>query len=148
MFPKIIKENNCLIEKCSRRFDICKNILVVSTEFTCHATKRKYKIRGTLTCNTKNIIYLITCKSCRKQYIGSATGFKERFRIHKSDINTGKVRCGVANHLLNVCKSAICKTEYLHLPRFYGKEKNIGRRNSGLNSISEWYAINRRGYRK
>ena len=27
----------------------------------------------------------------------------ERFRIHKSDINTGKVSCGVANHLLNVC---------------------------------------------
>ena len=72
-----------------------------------------HKIRGTLTCNTKNISYFITCKSCRKQYIRSATGFKERFQIHKSDINTGKVRCGVANHLLNVCKSTICKTDYL-----------------------------------
>ena len=77
LFPKIIKENNCSIEKGSRRCDICKNFLVVSTEFTCHVTKRKYKIRGTLTCNTKNIIYLITCKCCSKQYIGSATGFKE-----------------------------------------------------------------------
>ena len=36
-----------------------------------------------------------------------ASGFKEQFRIHKSDINTGKVRCGEANHLLNVsCSSA------------------------------------------
>ena len=113
LFPKIIKENNCSTEKCSRRCDICKNFLVVSTEFTCHATKRKYKIRGTLTCNTKNIIYLITCKCCSKQYIGSATVFKERFRIHKRDINTGKVRCEVANHLLNVRKSASCKKEYL-----------------------------------
>ena len=52
LFPKIIKENNCSIEKGSRRCDICKNFLVVSTEFTCHATKRKYKTRGTLTCNT------------------------------------------------------------------------------------------------
>ena len=77
LFPKIIKENNCSIEKGSRRCDICKNFLVVFTEFTCHVTKRKYKIRGTLTCNTKNIIYLITCKCCSKQYIGSATGFKE-----------------------------------------------------------------------
>ena len=83
LFPKIIKENNCSIEKCSRRCDICKNFLVVSTEFTCHATKRKYKIRGTLTCNTKNIIYLITCKCCSKQYISSelyiSTSFKKRF---------------------------------------------------------------------
>ena len=110
MLPKIIKENNCSIEKCSRRCNICKNVLEVFTEFTCNATKRKYKIRGTLTCNTKNIIYLITCKCCSKQYVGSATGFKERFRIHKSDVNTSKVRCGVANHLLNVCKS-----EYLQV---------------------------------
>ena len=44
-------------------------------------------------------------KCCGKQYIGSAISFKERFIIHKSDINTGKVRCGVADHLLNVCHS-------------------------------------------
>ena len=41
------------------------------------------------------------------------TSFKERFQIHKSDINTGKNRCGAANHLLNVCTDAIYKTEYL-----------------------------------
>ena len=46
---------------------------------------------------------------------GSASGFKERFRIHKSDINTGKVRCGVANHLLNVCRSSASKFEYLQV---------------------------------
>ena len=103
--PKIIKENNCSIEKCSRRCDVFKIFLVVS----------KYQIRGTLTSKTKNIIYLITCKCCRKQYIASATDFKERFRIHKSDISTGKVRFGIASHLLNVCKSAICKTEYLQV---------------------------------
>ena len=53
---------------------------------------------------------MITCKCCSKQYIGSANGFKERFRIHKSDINTGTIRYGVANHPSNICKSAICKT--------------------------------------
>ena len=47
--------------------------------FTCQAAKRKYKITGIFTCNTKSIIYLIACKCCGKQYIGSATGFKERF---------------------------------------------------------------------
>ena len=92
LFPTTIKENNCSIEKCNRRCDICKTFLVLSTEFTCHATKRKYKIRGFLTCNTKNIIYLIACKCCAKQYIGSATGFRGRFRINISYINTGKIR--------------------------------------------------------
>ena len=41
LFPRTIKENNCSIEKCNRRRDICKNVLVLSTEFICHATKRK-----------------------------------------------------------------------------------------------------------
>ena len=104
---------------------------------------------------------MITCKRCSKQYIGSATGFKE-FRIHKSDINTGKVRCGVVNHLLNVCKS-----EYLQVPLIeqvfarkgedideilwkrekYWQEQLFTLKHE-LNSINEWYAINRRGYRK
>ena len=54
-------------------------------------------------------------KCFSKQYKGSATGFKERFRICKSDIDAGKIRCRVASDLLNVCKSATCKTEYLYV---------------------------------
>ena len=57
----------------------------------------------------------MACKCCGKQYIGSTTGFKEKFRIHKSDINTGKIRCGVTSYLLNVCKSVTCKTKYLQV---------------------------------
>ena len=55
LLPRTIKENYS-IEKCNRRCDICKNFLVLSTEFTCYATKRKYKIRGFLTWNTKNYL--------------------------------------------------------------------------------------------
>ena len=75
LFPRTIKENNGSTEKCNRRCNICKHFLVLSTEFTFRATKRKYKIRGFLTCNTKNITYLIACRCFGKQYIGSATGF-------------------------------------------------------------------------
>ena len=41
LFPRTIKENNCSVEKCHRRCDICKKFLVLSTELTCHATKSK-----------------------------------------------------------------------------------------------------------
>ena len=75
LFPRTLKENNGSTEKCNRRCNIYKHFLVLSTEFTCHATKRKYKTRDFLTCNTKNITYLIACRCFGKQYIGSATGF-------------------------------------------------------------------------
>ena len=43
--------------------------------------------------------YRIVCKSCCKQNVTSTTTFKERFRIHKTDNKTNKIRCGVANNL-------------------------------------------------
>ena len=58
-----------------KKCDTCKIILVVSPNFTCFATTRKYKIKGILKCDSRNVIYLISCKCCGKQYVGSATGF-------------------------------------------------------------------------
>ena len=75
MFSKATKQSISSIEKCSRRSDICKYFVEVSTEFTSHVTKRMYKIRGTLTCKTINTINVIAWKCCSKQYTGSATGF-------------------------------------------------------------------------
>ena len=39
LFLRTIKENNCSIKKCKKRCNFRKKFLVVSTEFTCHATK-------------------------------------------------------------------------------------------------------------
>ena len=44
LFPRTREENNRLIKRCNRKCGICKNLHVLSTGFTCHATKRKYKI--------------------------------------------------------------------------------------------------------
>ena len=51
-----------------------------------------------------NVIYLIRCTNCNKQYVGSAIDFKKHLRIHKSDIITKKDRCGVACHFTNKCQ--------------------------------------------
>ena len=51
------------------------------------------------------IMHLITCKNCLQQYVRSATNFKNRFRIHKSDIKTNKDRCGTAKHFNGMCKN-------------------------------------------
>ena len=84
---------------------------------------------------------------------------KKDLEIHKSDINTGKVRCAVANHLLNVCYSEGNKFEYLQIQLIeqvsvtYSKNiyKMLWEREKywhaqlltlthGLNSPNEWYA--------
>ena len=62
-----------------------------------------YSVRGSLSFNSLSIIYIISCKNCGDQYVDSATDFKARCRIQKSDINTKKDRCGIARHFNNRC---------------------------------------------
>ena len=71
--------------------------MVFDDTFKCTVTGKYYKVKGTLSCNSISVVYLIMCLCCKLQYVGSAITFKERFRIHKSDINTVKKRCGALN---------------------------------------------------
>ena len=48
------------------------------------ASKLNHQITTTITCTTKNIIYLITCLKCLIQYVGeSHRMLKERFAEHQ-----------------------------------------------------------------
>ena len=122
--------------------DICKNYLICSNYFTCSVTNRRYYTRGVLHCNCNNVIYLLTCKNCLKQYVGSATNFKNRFRIHKSDIKINKNRCGTAKHFNGKCKNDNNIFQFLsvqiieqvysnatNIKEIDGTEKNIGEAN-------------------
>ena len=60
--------------KCDKnRCDLCKNHFVESRNFSSLKTGKSYSIRPNLTCDSKNVIYLVSCKRCQLQYIGSTT---------------------------------------------------------------------------
>ena len=70
-----------------------------STSFQSFQTGKSYKIRSKLSYDSKNVIYLASCKKCNLQYIGSTTtDFRVRFRNHKSAMLTKKKTCEVAVH--------------------------------------------------
>ena len=102
MFPAKSKNSEHCITSC-KKCDICKNYLITDNKFKFKVTGRFYNVRGNLCYNSSNVIYLISCKNCEDQYIGSAIDFKARFRIHKSDIKTKKDRCGTARHFNSKC---------------------------------------------
>ena len=86
--------------KCDKtRCDLCKNFLVNSQTFSSAQTGKTYFVRQKLSCNSSNVIYLVHCKKCNLQYVGSTTTeFKVRFRNHKSSMKTNKKTCEVAIH--------------------------------------------------
>ena len=96
------EKKSYVIKNCGK-CDIFKNSLISDNTFTCKVTSKKYYINNDSDCNCMNVIYLISCTNCKEQYVGSAIDFKKRFRIHKSDINTKKDRCGAARHFTNKC---------------------------------------------
>ena len=104
---------------------------------------------------------------CNDQYVGSAykNNFKPRFKVHKSDVNTGKDKCGAAKHFLikstdagklenievhfieqveeghyNVEGKLSCKEKYWQAQLFTLSH--------GMNSTWDWYRTNRKGSRR
>ena len=59
--------------------------LIVGDRFSSHSTGTSYAINRSLDCNSRNIVYLISCKVCGFHYVGSTTTkFRLRFNNHKS----------------------------------------------------------------
>ena len=152
---------NC--EKC----DICKHYLISDNTFSCKVTNKKYYINNDFDCNCMNVIYLISCTNCKEQYVGSAIDSKKRFRIHKSDINTKKDRCGVARHFSNKCRDPQNPHAFLKIQpieQVSVKEENklddilrhrekywqalLFTNSHGMNSMAVLYIKKRKGYRK
>ena len=79
--------------KCNgKRCQVCLNINETDT-FEPFQTKQKYNTNHHLNCNDKCLIYLLSCKVCGLQYVGSTTN-KCRFRWNNYKENDGKALRG------------------------------------------------------
>ena len=85
--PPSLKNDNIKIKKCNHSRCITCSHLNIAPYFTSHANKTSYTIRHSFTCNSKNLIYLITCSKCKKQYVGMTTKpLRERINHHRTSI--------------------------------------------------------------
>ena len=76
------------IYKCNHpRCLTCPFLQEGQNKYTFSATKKERHINDTLNCKSKNLIYLIECKKCAKQYIGETKRqLNERFGEHRHSI--------------------------------------------------------------
>ena len=75
------------IYKCGNiNCDIC-NVLYLINEFQSTVTGKRYHIIFKFDCKSINVIYSLSCKRCRKQYVGSTFAkFSLRFKKYESNI--------------------------------------------------------------
>ena len=82
-----LKKTNITISTCKHpRCVTCKH-LNTSTSFKSTSTGTHYPIRYSFSSSSSNLIYLITCTKCKKQYVGLTTHtLKYRVNHHRTNI--------------------------------------------------------------
>ena len=84
------------MKTCGKQCPICPFINQVKT---IEGNNFKWKIGKQLTCETKNIVYMIQCEKCMKQYIGqSERSLKERISEHKGYIKNSHLEKATGAH--------------------------------------------------
>jgi GIY-YIG catalytic domain len=81
--PRAHSKSSAGCTKCaSTRCKAC-NFITESKNFTSRTTQETYSVPEHISCTSKNVVYLITCKLCGLQYVGE-TGrmLKERINDH------------------------------------------------------------------
>ena len=79
-----VSHNNGCTPCGKSRYQVC-NVMFDSDTFTSHVTDMEYKIDFKLNCDSSNVVYLIECKVCGAQYLGSTcTPFRLRFNNYKA----------------------------------------------------------------
>ena len=74
--------------RCGKNCATCPYISHGLTTYTFFSTRETRLIKSNLTCETKNLIYMIQCNRCNLQYIGKTKRrLKDRFNEHRRTID-------------------------------------------------------------
>ena len=72
--------NGCKGKRC----EVC-NYITPCSSFSDKNKQNVYNIKSNLNCNSKMVVYLVSCKTCNMQYVGStSTKFRLRFNNYRS----------------------------------------------------------------
>lgn len=65
---------------------------------------KQFTVNNNMSCQTRNVIYVITCSGCGELYIGeTGSALRERIRVHKQQINVPQYRKLKVSEHLDVC---------------------------------------------
>ena len=74
-------------------------------------------IKSRMDCTATNIVYLIRCTGCSKEYIGESSNLRARVRVHKQQTLDPRLRHLYVNHHIAHC--AIGKPTLFQIIPFY-----------------------------
>ena len=99
------------------------------TVFVSAATKKTYKVRQKMNCETKNVVYLVSCRKHQFQGVGQTTDMKKRLSNYWSHHFAKYNKCGITEHFLEeghdidkdfIFQPIVKISNMSNLPRYHG----------------------------
>lgn len=103
--------------RCNQNRCLCCKSINTASSFQSNQTQLHYTIKTHMNCKSRNIIYLITCKKCKQQYVGeSSQPLSARMCGHRSAAKNQK-NTPIAKHFTlpghTIDDIAVCPIEQL-----------------------------------
>ena len=73
-------------------------VLEENNKFRSFQTKEQYRIRQDINCKSENVIYLVTCKRCGLQGVGSCLVLSQRVSNYITSKEKRKPSCKIEQH--------------------------------------------------
>jgi len=95
------------VSKCGRtNCGLCVHLI----EGNCFKFKngKTFKVTTSMSCETKNVIYVIRCCGCQKEYIGETGDFlRKRMTVHRQHINDKNERILFVSEHISECAMSL-----------------------------------------
>ena len=131
------------LNRCEKNCLLCTDQLNPNTAFTSSVTGERFLFDSSglsgKACNTKNVVYLVTCDLCGVQYVGMTTQtLKGRFYGHRGAIKRGNINVPLYNHFStsNGHTERNCKVQII-----YVCGESVDNVNKTLLSVEEYFMI-------
>ena len=115
--------------RCGKNCATCPYISDGLTSYTFFSTGETRTIKSNLTCDTKNLIYMIQCNRCNLQYIGETKRrLKDRFNEHRRTIdnpNTKSKPTTAAEHFLSSPNHTANDMQLIPIEKIFSNRNSI-----------------------
>ena len=132
LFPSVTHSNSALPSgsfRCGKNCAGCPYIFRGLTNYTLFSTDETSSINTHISCETKNLIYMIQCNRCYLQYIGETKRrLKDRFNKHRSTLdnsNTKSKPTTVAEHFLSSPHNISKDMQFIPIEKIFSNGNSI-----------------------
>ena len=141
--------------RCGKNCATCPYISDGLTSYTFFSTGETRTIKSNLTCDTKNLIYMIQCNRCNLQYIGETKrSLKDRFNEHRRTIDNPNTKSkpttaaehflSSPNHTANDMQLIPIEKNFFLTETQYVRPKKLFLISKGRNTCTSWPQHSRR----